>query len=179
MRSRRIPLLSFALIGLGLSACAAAAEPLSISDSGYQAEHIAAPAAFPSDVEAGAPRDARVDTSVNYEAIPMSVRAKFYVHSKSLSKYTRTDQTQVDAALVTFKAVHAKTVDQAGKFVSYEQTCEENKLFGQFTPSGELTMFIVNPCAHEQLEVGAEYFLDISPAPETAHRADRSDKASA
>jgi len=41
----------------------------------------------------------------------------------------------------------------------------ENKKFWDATPSGQLTFNTVNLGAVESLELGAEYYIDISPAP--------------
>lgn len=41
----------------------------------------------------------------------------------------------------------------------------ENEQFFRFTPSGQLTLAVVNPAAAEQLLVGQEYYLDLTPAP--------------
>lgn len=45
----------------------------------------------------------------------------------------------------------------------------ENKEFFKWTPSGQLTLGCVNPAVREQLEVGKEYYLDISPAKESSN----------
>ena len=41
---------------------------------------------------------------------------------------------------------------------------EENKEFFRLTPSGLLTFSTVNESAASQVEVGKEYYIDISPA---------------
>lgn len=41
---------------------------------------------------------------------------------------------------------------------------KENEEFFRYTPSGQLTLCVVRPEVAEQLTVGAEYYLDISPA---------------
>lgn len=42
----------------------------------------------------------------------------------------------------------------------------ENAKFWKWTPGGSLVFNCVNPDAIKQLELGKEYYLDISPAPE-------------
>lgn len=41
---------------------------------------------------------------------------------------------------------------------------EENAEFFRYTPAGELKLWTVKKAAAAQLEVGKEYFIDISPA---------------
>jgi hypothetical protein len=41
---------------------------------------------------------------------------------------------------------------------------DENKSFWKWTPSGELKFQCLNEAAVEQLELGAEYYIDITPA---------------
>jgi hypothetical protein len=41
---------------------------------------------------------------------------------------------------------------------------EENKKFFAATPGGKLELNVVNPDAAEQLEVGQEYYIDITKA---------------
>lgn len=41
----------------------------------------------------------------------------------------------------------------------------ENSVFWAYTPGGSLQLQTVNKVAVERLELGAEYYLDISPAP--------------
>jgi hypothetical protein len=40
----------------------------------------------------------------------------------------------------------------------------ENKEFFKWTPSGSLTLSSINTAIADQLAVGAEYYIDISPA---------------
>lgn len=40
----------------------------------------------------------------------------------------------------------------------------ENTKFWKYTPSGEFVFRCINPAATEQLKLGAEYYIDISPA---------------
>lgn len=41
---------------------------------------------------------------------------------------------------------------------------EENKKFFQYTPSGAITIGTVNPEAAAGFELGAEYYVDFTPA---------------
>jgi hypothetical protein len=41
---------------------------------------------------------------------------------------------------------------------------EENKQFFKWTPSGKLEVYSVNAAAVDGLELGAEYYIDITPA---------------
>lgn len=42
---------------------------------------------------------------------------------------------------------------------------EDNKKWASATPSGEIKMTILNELAVEFFDVGAEYFIDFTPAP--------------
>lgn len=46
----------------------------------------------------------------------------------------------------------------------YDSTIEEDRRFNTATPSGELTMFVNNPKAVEELEIGRAFYLDFTPA---------------
>ena len=39
---------------------------------------------------------------------------------------------------------------------------EENKVFWNATPSGDITMYITNPAAFRAFEVGKEYYVDFT-----------------
>lgn len=91
----------------------------------------------------------------------MSVRCKLVCTHKSLHPYQFDDGTVGQSASLTFTAVHADTKNEKGEHVSYVQTCEENKIFGKWTPSASFTTCIVNEHAHQQFEVGVEYYFDI------------------
>lgn len=71
----------------------------------------------------------------------MSVRCKFKVDSNEITG---------DEAYVKLSAVTSGS--------------EENASFFKYTPSGQLSLGVVNKAAAEQLEVGKEYYIDISPA---------------
>ncbi len=51
----------------------------------------------------------------------------------------------------------------------YDPTIPEDQKYAKATPSGELTMYVDNPPALAQLELGKAYYLDLTevPAPET------------
>jgi hypothetical protein len=50
-------------------------------------------------------------------------------------------------------------------FPRYDLTIEEDQRFSKATPSGELTMYVDNPSALEQLKLGEDYYLDFTLAP--------------
>jgi hypothetical protein len=72
------------------------------------------------------------------------VRAKFRLVSM-------TKDLNSEGGGVKFQAVHGN----------------DNRTWSKWTPSGELTMYVSNPAAFEQLKLGDYYFLDFSPAPAT------------
>lgn len=41
---------------------------------------------------------------------------------------------------------------------------EENKAFYKYTPGGEITLSTINPQAVEAFEVGAQFYVDFTPA---------------
>ena len=41
---------------------------------------------------------------------------------------------------------------------------EENKKFFHATPSGQISMGMLNPAAWQQFELGKEYYVDFTPA---------------
>lgn len=44
------------------------------------------------------------------------------------------------------------------------QNSDENKKFWSATPGGKLEMYLLNPEAAKQLELGKEYYIDFTPA---------------
>lgn len=84
----------------------------------------------------------------------MSVRAKFKVHKLTQFSYP------VGAIGVEMSAVYETKDGVQG------QACQENKIFGDATPSGSFNATIVNPEAAKQFEIGKSYYLDFHPAPE-------------
>lgn len=86
----------------------------------------------------------------------MSVRAKWVCNKKTE---------------VAHKSSYGKQAWQIEFGVVYEGTAEdslpatqENRIFGDATPSGTITMFICNPEAAKQFTAGECYYSDFSPA---------------
>lgn len=73
----------------------------------------------------------------------MAVRAKFRVESIVPEGNLKT---------IVLRAVYSPDPDH------------ENRQYWEATPSGELRLNIVNEAASAQLELGAEYYLDITRA---------------
>lgn len=48
----------------------------------------------------------------------------------------------------------------ASEFGKEGNACEENAIFGKYTPAGHISITIVNPAAFEQFEVNKEYYVD-------------------
>lgn len=46
----------------------------------------------------------------------------------------------------------------------YDQSIPEDRRFSEATPSGSLTMYVNNPAAIAQFEIGKSYYLDFTPA---------------
>jgi hypothetical protein len=84
----------------------------------------------------------------------MSVICKLRCFSKNVNDHTMNSGEKVKAAQVSFSAVY----DAEGKN-------QENKIFGDATPSASLTMYITNEAAHAQFEVGEDYYVRIEKAP--------------
>lgn len=74
----------------------------------------------------------------------MNIRAKFQVQSVTQS-----------------------AVDSAGRKIvlqpRYDSTVPEDQRFAQATPTGELTMYVNNPAAIEELALGKFFYLDFIP----------------
>lgn len=85
--------------------------------------------------------------------IDVSVRAKFQVISKQESSWG--DQT---AAYITMMPVFQSMPGVEGN------AAEENRIFGQWTPSGKIEMQIMNKDAADQFEQGGYYYVDFTPA---------------
>ena len=65
-------------------------------------------------------------------------------------------------------AIQSKTETAGGSF-EIEATpvyggSEENEKYFAATPGGKLTLCVLNQHAADQLEVGKEYYLDLTPA---------------
>lgn len=82
----------------------------------------------------------------------MAVRAKFYV--RALEFYS----SPVGTGVVKMSPVWASKQGVEGN------ACEENHIFGKYTPSGECWMNIQNPDALKQFVLGKSYYLDFSEA---------------
>lgn len=80
----------------------------------------------------------------------MSVRAKFYCSEKGIF---------ATAPGVGDSNSHSKIV-----LNPVMGNNEENKQFFKWTPSGNITLSVVNPAAAAQFEVGKEYYIDFTPA---------------
>lgn len=87
----------------------------------------------------------------------MSVVCKLRLNTKNLTPHTMNSGEKVIAASVQLGAVY----DPDGKN-------PENRIFGDATPSANLTMYIVNEKAHEYFVPGKTYFVRIEEAPEQA-----------
>ena len=74
----------------------------------------------------------------------MSVRAKFTLHAV-------TKHHHGTAVSLRFGAVSADDVP-------------ENQRYHKYTPSGTLEIYVDNPSAVEQFELGKSYYLDFTPA---------------
>lgn len=44
----------------------------------------------------------------------------------------------------------------------YDETIPEDRRFAKYTPSGSFKMLVDNPAVIEQLELGEQYFFDIT-----------------
>lgn len=73
----------------------------------------------------------------------MAVQAKFFV--KSIARHAH----QPESAQIELSAVTRG---------------EENKQWSQYTPSGTMTMYVTNPAAAEQFELGKEYLVTFEAA---------------
>ena len=79
----------------------------------------------------------------------MSVRCKFTVISVTRRKHW--DRAKGDLFDIEMHPVSSGS--------------DENKAFYEATPNGAIKFGTVNQAAAESLELGAEYYIDISPAP--------------
>ena len=85
-----------------------------------------------------------------------TVRCRLRVTAKNHSVRHNADQTTGVNCQVTLTPVYES--DPAKRD-------PENELFGKATPSASFTMLICNERAHEALEMGKDYYIDISPVP--------------
>jgi len=79
----------------------------------------------------------------------MSVRCKFTVTSITRRKHW--DKSKGDIFDVKLSPVSGGS--------------EENKAFYEATPSGGIEFGTINQAAAESMELGKDYYIDISPAP--------------
>lgn len=86
------------------------------------------------------------------------VRAKFYVTSKTTQcgNYNTIAGWSVKLSPI-YQSPSPTDSDRSN-------ACEENRIFGKNTPSGDISMFITNPIAAERFEVGREYYVDFTAA---------------
>lgn len=82
----------------------------------------------------------------------MAVRAKFMCHGVIECSWSE------GAKEVSLGPVYESAEGIEGN------ACEENRIFGEATPSGHLEMVIANPEAAAQFEAGKCYYLDFTPA---------------
>jgi hypothetical protein len=75
----------------------------------------------------------------------MAVRAKFFCRSKNEIASSDGNGFSVE-------------------MVAVSSGSEENKSFFKYTPSGNLTMGVVNKATASEFEVGKEYYLDFTKA---------------
>jgi hypothetical protein len=81
------------------------------------------------------------------------VRAKFVVISVTDSEYDNQPA----------KSIHLAGVFD-GQIGKDGNQCEENAIFGKYTPAAEIRMVIVNPAAHEEFKVGGFKYVDFTYA---------------
>jgi hypothetical protein len=101
----------------------------------------------------------------------MSVRCKFKVDS---IKRESTHNAKRDAAGSPIKDERGNYVYEKGESWSVTMSpvygngdpSHENTKFWAASPSGQFTLNTVNKAAVDLLELGGEYYLDITPAPE-------------
>lgn len=85
----------------------------------------------------------------------MSVICKLRLHSKNLVPHTMNSGDKVIAAQLKFGAVYDSNKDAN----------PENKIFGDATPSADLSMYVVNEKAHEYFVPGRDYYVRLEEAP--------------
>ena len=86
------------------------------------------------------------------------VRAKFTVNSYETSLQSGCRDPKTGGYL---PPVECRTV----KLTAVADGSEENKRFFKWTPSGQISLGVLNPEAWKQLELGKSYYVDFSPAP--------------
>lgn len=67
---------------------------------------------------------------------------------------------------LTSMTANSSNGDRAMVFTpQYDPTIPEDVAFSKATPSGELKFYCTNPAANAQLELGKDYYLDLTPVP--------------
>ena len=92
----------------------------------------------------------------------MSVRAKFKVTSVEAQQYTRNIGKDASSGTYSYETVEMRTVKLAP--VYSDKPDAENKAFWDATPSGKIELGTINPGAWEPFALGAEFYVDFSPA---------------
>lgn len=103
------------------------------------------------------------------EERPSVVRAKFVVYGRSPAVVPASDavwncetgtydKVVVDGATVMMSAVYENGAPDGGN------ACEENRIFGEATPFGQIQMHIRNPGAIAALPQGKAFYVDFTPA---------------
>jgi len=60
---------------------------------------------------------------------------------------------------------HYSPTGRAMKFsAQYDQSIEEDRKYSKATPTGSVEMFVDNPAALAQFEIGKAYYFDVTPA---------------
>lgn len=76
----------------------------------------------------------------------------------------------------TIDGAESKRIEMSPVFASEAgregNACEENAIFGKYTPAGNISITIVNPSASEQFEVNKEYYVDFSSVEECQDKAE-------
>ena len=88
----------------------------------------------------------------------MTVRCKFYVTQKLETPVWTKDGYTEKQTTVKLSPVYENT--DAGV-----NGATENHIFGKNTPSGDITMSIMNQAAADGFVTGKAYYIDFTPAP--------------
>lgn len=90
----------------------------------------------------------------------MSVRAKFQLIKTTQTMHSVRDAegkyNTVPLTSMAFQVVHGNT--------------PENEKFFASTPSGTIELGVINPEAAQQFELGKEYYIDFTPAEQSADK---------
>lgn len=99
----------------------------------------------------------------------MSVRCKFTVTGikRTMGSRKKRDATgayvKTDKGYDVYEAAEAWTIEMSPVY-GHGDPSHENSKFWDATPNGKFEMTCVNKAAVDQLELGHEYYLDITPA---------------